>query len=63
MEHGIKFRPNKPCCPHLSGKVERSRKTGLEEFYPTVDLKPPAWKISCRNGSIIATGLGVIVKI
>ena len=39
MEYGIKFRLNKPCCPHLNGKVERSWKTGLEEFYPTVDLK------------------------
>ena len=25
--------------PHLNGKVERSQKTDLEEFYPTVDLK------------------------
>jgi len=39
MEYGIKFRPNKPGSPHLNGKVERSQKTDLEEFYPTVDLK------------------------
>ena len=38
MEYGIKFRPNKPGCPHLNGKVERSGKTDLEEFYSTVDL-------------------------
>ena len=39
MEYGIKFRPNKPGSPHLNGKVERSQKTDLEGFYPTVDLK------------------------
>jgi len=39
MEYGIKFRPNKPGSPQLNGKVERSQKTDLEEFYPTVDLK------------------------
>jgi len=39
MEYGIKFRPSKPGSPHLNGKVERSQKTDLEEFYPTVDLK------------------------
>ncbi len=38
MEYGIKFRPVKPASPHLNGKVERSQKTDLEEFYPTVDL-------------------------
>ena len=38
MEYGIKFRPNKPGSPHLNGKVERSQKTDLEEFYPTIDL-------------------------
>jgi len=39
MEFGIKLRPNKPGSPYLNGKVERSQKTDLEEFYPTVDLK------------------------
>ncbi len=34
----IKFRPNKPASPHLNGKVERSQKTDLEEFYVTADL-------------------------
>ena len=41
MEYGIKFRPVKPASPHLNGKVERSQRTDLEEFYPTVDLKAP----------------------
>lgn len=39
MNWGIKFRPIKPGSPHLNGKVERSQKTDLEEFYATVDLK------------------------
>src|ERR1043166_4683 len=38
MEYGIKFSPNKPASPHLNGKVERSQKTDLEEFWATVDL-------------------------
>jgi len=38
-EYGIKFRPVKPASPHLNGKVERSHRTDLEEFYATVDLK------------------------
>ena len=38
MELGIKFRPNKPGSPHLNGKVERSQKTDLEEFYAISDL-------------------------
>jgi len=38
MSYGIKFRPNKPGSPHLNGKVERSQKTDLEEFYATADL-------------------------
>jgi transposase InsO family protein len=41
MEYGIKFRPIKPRSPHLNGKVERSHRTDLEQFYPTVDLKAP----------------------
>jgi transposase InsO family protein len=39
MEYGIKFRPIKPGSPHLNGKVERSHRTDLEEFYTTVDLE------------------------
>jgi transposase InsO family protein len=38
MQCGIKFRPIKPASPHLNGKVERSQKTDLQEFYATVDL-------------------------
>ena len=38
MEHGIKFRPNKPSSPHLNGKVERSQRADKEEFYSTVNL-------------------------
>src|SRR5215471_10887039 len=41
MEYGIKFRPIRPASPHLNGKVERSQRTDLEEFYPTVNLKSP----------------------
>ena len=38
MEWRIKFRPIRPRSPQLNGKVERSQKTDLEEFYATVDL-------------------------
>lgn len=38
MDWGIKFRPIKPGAPHLNGKVERSQKTDMEEFYATVDI-------------------------
>ena len=41
LEWGIKFRPIKPASPHLNGKVERSQRTDLDEFYSTVDLKDP----------------------
>ena len=40
-ERRIKFRPNRPRAPHLNGKVERVRRTALEEFWPTVDPKAP----------------------
>ncbi len=33
MKYCIKFRPIKPASPYLNGKVERSQKTDLEEFY------------------------------
>jgi len=42
QEWGIKFRPIKPRSPHLNGKVERSQRTDLDEFYATVDLKDSA---------------------
>ena len=38
MRERIRFRPIRPRSPHLNGKVERSQRTGLEEFWPTVDL-------------------------
>jgi transposase InsO family protein len=41
MEYGIKFRPIRPASPHLNGKVERSQRTDLDEFYRTADLKSP----------------------
>ncbi|HBE71118.1 MAG TPA: IS481 family transposase [Planctomycetaceae bacterium] len=41
MEYCIKFRPIKPRSPHLNGKVERSQRTDLEEFYATQNLKSP----------------------
>ena len=41
MEWGIKFRPIKPGSPHLNGKVERSQRTDLDEFYSTVDIGRP----------------------
>lgn len=39
MTYSVKFRPVKPGSPHLNGKVERSQKTDLDEFYATVNLK------------------------
>jgi transposase InsO family protein len=39
MKYSIKFRPIKPGSPHLNGKVERSQKTDLDEFYSIVNLK------------------------
>ena len=41
MECCIKFRPIKPRSPHLNGKVERSQKTDMQEFYSTVTLDDP----------------------
>ena len=35
----IKFRPIKPLSPHLNGKVERTQRTDLDEFYSSVDPK------------------------
>lgn len=37
----IKFRPIRPASPHLNGKVERSQKTDLAEFWATVNMKDP----------------------
>ena len=41
MEYAIKFRPIRTASPHLNGKVERSQRTDLDEFYRTADLKSP----------------------
>lgn len=41
MDWGIKFRPIRLRSPHLNGKVERSQRTDLEEFYSSVDIKDP----------------------
>nr|WP_288812485.1 hypothetical protein [uncultured Sphingobacterium sp.] len=41
MEWDIKFQPIKPGSPHLNGKVERTQRTDLDEFYSTVDIKDP----------------------
>ena len=41
LEWGIKFRPIKPASPHLNGKVERSQRIDLDEFYSTVDIRDP----------------------
>ena len=38
LSQSIKFRAIKPGSPHLNGKVERSQKTDLCEFYPTIDF-------------------------
>jgi transposase InsO family protein len=44
MEYGIKFRPIKPASPHLNGKVERTQRTDLDEFYSSIDIKSPKLK-------------------
>ena len=38
LDWEIKLRPILPASPHLNGKVERSQKTDIEEFYSTIDL-------------------------
>lgn len=38
-KNSIKFRPIKPRSPYLNGKVERSQRTDVEEFYSVIDLK------------------------
>lgn len=47
--YGIKFRPIKPASPHLNGKVERSQRTDIEEFYATVNLKAPDLSQQLQN--------------
>lgn len=43
-KQSIKFRPIKPASPHLNGKVERTQRTDLEEFYATADLRSSDFK-------------------
>jgi hypothetical protein len=38
-ETWYKFRPTKPRSPHLNGKVERTQRADLEEFWSRIDLK------------------------
>jgi transposase InsO family protein len=52
-EYAITLRPIKPRSPHLNGKVERSQRIDLEEFYPTVDLKDSDCNRCSRIGWII----------
>jgi transposase InsO family protein len=39
MEYCIKFRPIRPASPHLNGKVERTQRTDLDEFYSSIDFR------------------------
>jgi hypothetical protein len=39
MDWSIKFRPTKPRSPHLNGKIERTQRADLEEFWATADPK------------------------
>ena len=57
-EHKIKFRPIKPLSPHLNGKVERSQKTDLDEFYSSVDIRSIELPSNYIIGSIIIIIIG-----
>ena len=37
----IRFRPIKPFSPYLNGKVERTQRTDLDEFYSSISLDDP----------------------
>lgn len=41
QDYRIKFRPIRPRSPHLNGKIERSHKTDLQEFYAIQSLHDP----------------------
>ena len=41
LDWAIKFRPIPPRSPHLNGKVERTQRADLEEFWAAVDPKAP----------------------
>jgi transposase len=38
-EYAFKFRPCKPCSPHLNDKVKRSLRLDLEKFYEPLICK------------------------
>jgi transposase InsO family protein len=59
MEYGIKCRPIKPASPHLNGKVERSQRTDIEEFYATVNLKARICPSICSTGRITTTNIAL----
>jgi len=61
MEYGIKFRPIKPRLPHLNGKVERTQRTDLDEFYSTVDINDPELPTLLSQCSSIITGSDLTV--
>ena len=48
-EQKIKFRPIKPLSPHLNGKVERSQRTDLDEFYSSANIKDPALPVQLKD--------------
>ncbi len=48
-EHKIKFRPIRPLSPHLNGKVERTQKTDLNEFYSSVDIQSAELQKQLQN--------------
>ena len=50
QECHIKFRPIKPRSPHLNGKIERSHKTDLQEFYATQSLDDPDLEMRLFEG-------------
>jgi len=56
MEWAIKFRPAPPRSPHLNGKVERTQRSDLEEFWATVD--PKATDIEDRLAEWRISGIG-----
>ena len=49
MAMKIKFRPIKPRSPHLNGKVERTQRTDLDEFYSSVNIQDPDLHLRLRE--------------
>lgn len=48
-EWKIKFRPIRPASPHLNGKVERTQRTDLDEFYSSININDPQLKDKLRE--------------